>query len=119
MNKFLLPHLNLGRGGLVTLGPLRIFAFQMEKTGLEIGKSCSGVILQQKPDRIESIRPDIAGRIRKHFRQVFLRELPLVDFVGEAEWVVDAGGRESETSFPPMDDVLLDVRCLVHPNRAI
>ena len=91
----------------------------MKQAGLEIRECGSGVILEEKPDGIESVGPDVAGRIRKHLRQLLLRKLLLVDLVGEAERVVEAGGGEAETGFATVDDVLLHVSRLVHPNRAV
>ena len=91
----------------------------MQKAGLEIGEGGSRVILQQEPDGIERVRANVARSLGKHFRQLLLGELLLVDFVGQAQRIVEPAGGEAETGFPSMNNVLLHVRGFVHPNRAV
>ena len=103
----------------VTFGPLGIFALEMGETGLKIGKGGASVILQQKPDGIERIRPDVAGSFRKHLGQLFFGELLVVDLVGKAQRIVKSARGEPETRFAPVDDVLFYVGRLVNPNGAV
>ena len=104
---------------LPTFGPLGVFALQVNEARLQVGESGAGVVLQQEPDRMERVGPNVAGRIREHLGQILLGELLVVDLVGEAERIVEPAGGEAQAGLPPMDDVLLHVRRLVHPNGAV